>query len=59
MKKLLIVFLLLFSFPIFAENLRHLPFNQLLTTIDKQCRNGNKTACNSWLICIHHQHRIC
>ena len=47
MKKLLIVFLLLFSFPIFAENLRHLPFDTLLTTIDKQCRNGNKTACNS------------
>ena len=47
MKKLFIAFLLLFSFSAFAEDLRHLPFNQLLTAIDKQCRNGNKTACNS------------
>ena len=47
MKKLFIAFLLLFSFSAFAENLRHLPFNQLLTAIDKQCRNGNKTACHS------------
>ena len=47
MKKLFIVFLLLFSFSAFAEDLRHLPFDTLLTTIDKQCRNGNKTACHS------------
>lgn len=47
MKKLLIAFLLLFSFPIFAENLRDLPFEKILTSIDKQCRNGNKTACHS------------
>lgn len=49
MKKLFIAFLLLFSFPIFAENLRDLPFEKILTTIDKQCRNGNKTACHSLL----------
>ncbi|MBR3482164.1 MAG: sel1 repeat family protein [Neisseriaceae bacterium] len=49
MKKLFIAFLLLFSFPIFAENLRDLPFEKILTTIDKQCRNenGNKTACET------------
>lgn len=47
MKKLLIAFLLLFSFPTFAENLRDLPFEKILTSMDKQCRNGNKTACNS------------
>lgn len=47
MKKLFIIFLLLFSFPIVAENLCDLPFEKILTTIDKQCRNGNKTACNS------------
>ena len=54
MKKLFIIFLLLFSFPIFAENLRHLPFNQLLTTIDKQCRNGNKKACESLYVLYYY-----